>query len=111
MKSKAKRTLMQMGFSISNNGFTYIVDALEMIRKEPDIKFVAVYETISRKNKKAVRTVERAINWEIQNYYATCKVHPLLNATNTKTGQFPTKEFLMRLYLIVCNSNQKEGDE
>lgn len=111
MKSKAKRTMMQMGFSVSNCGFGYIVDALVMIHEEPDVKFGYMYEVIARRHKKHKSSVERAIRYEIENYYSTYKVHPVLDATNTKTGRYPVKEFLKRLYLIIYKPELAKEEE
>ena len=95
------RELMKMGFSVSNKGFEYMVDAIEMIHEEDgDVKFTVLYAQIARKHKKDQRAVERCIRWEVESYYKACESHPYLKADNTKSGMYPSKEVLARLYLI-----------
>lgn len=66
MRKKVGDALLRLGITPDLKGFNYIIDMVEMIDKEGDIKIIAGYEIVGKKHKSDGSKVERAIRHAIE---------------------------------------------
>ena len=93
--------LVNMGFYASHRGFTYILDALETLKKEgEDMKFTSIYHALAKRHETNPSSVERCMRHTITQYYQNCNVHPEL-VSNSQKGRFTNCEFVHRLFRII----------
>lgn len=55
--------LIKMGITPDLKGFRYTLDMVEILKKEPDIKILAAYEMVAKKNNTSGAKVERGIRY------------------------------------------------
>ena len=102
--------MMEMGFHISNNGFKYILDAVEVIHNINRIKMTGkggVYDTVAYANNTTAIRVERCIRTEIERYYNTNTNIPAMLAGDKDSGKLTNSEFLSRMTCILYSDNRE----
>ena len=65
MKSLTRRTLIQLGLSPNYNGFVAIVEAVDLLTKEPHLKVMAIYTIVGSRIGSTYSRVERNIRHAI----------------------------------------------
>lgn len=61
MRKKVGDALLQLGITPDLKGFNYIIDMVEMIDKEGNLKMMYFYEMVAKKNNSTASRVERAV--------------------------------------------------
>lgn len=66
MKSLTRRTLVQLGLSPNYKGFNAIVEAVDLLVKDPHLKITAVYKIVGSRIGSTYSRVERNIRHSIE---------------------------------------------
>ena len=108
-RKEIERKLMCMGFLAGNKGFGYIAEVMEHIHKDGGNiqKITVTYQEIAEKYGVACGTIERCIRHEIRCYYDQGSRHPLLADGVKGRTRLTNREFLARLYWIMCNEEKR----
>lgn len=61
MKSTTRRTLVQLGLSPNYKGFNAIVEAVDLLIKEPNLQITKIYEIVGSRTNSTYHRVERNI--------------------------------------------------
>lgn len=98
--------MINLGLKMSNKGFQYILDAIDIINKYNEMpKQMYLYEKIARVNNTTASRVERGIRHEIEIYYNTFNNIPKELIPNTDTGKLTCKEFITKLVYMFNRDN------
>lgn len=100
MRRRTEELLLRIGIYPNAAGFRYIVDAVEMLIKDPGIKLTALYDIVGNRNNSTGSRVERAIRYSSE----TCDVGLITPNTNRK---IKNSEFLA---LVALRVRQEEED-
>lgn len=100
MRRKTEELLLRLGIYPNAAGFHYIVDAVEILVKEPGIKLTALYDIVGSRNNSNGSRVERAIRYSS----GMCDVGLIAPNTNRK---IKNSEFLA---LVALRIRQEEED-
>lgn len=65
MKSLTRRTLVQLGLSPNYKGFNAIVEAVDLLNKDPHLKMTAIYQIVGSRIDSTYSRVERAIRHSV----------------------------------------------
>lgn len=104
---KLEAEMVKMGFHMSNSGFRYIVDAVELIvDSDWDGGMMNLYATVGEKHRKRAKNVERSIRHSIERMYDRDRGNrfPVEFTPDEDSGKLPAGEFLTRMALVM-----KEG--
>lgn len=101
--------MVQLGMNISNKGFQYLVDAVDIILNDGDVKQMYLYSIIADKYKTTATGVERCMRHEIQLYYDTHifsnEVPDELICNINRNGRLTCREFVYRL-AYMCSKDK-----
>lgn len=104
-RKRLESEMIKMGFHGTNNGFRYIIDAVELIIEEPfTFKVMWLYESIAKKNNSTRSRVERAMRHAIISMYNrldnASSIYAEL-APDPDKGHLPNSEFVARLAMLA----------
>ena len=93
--------MINLGLKISNSGFQYILDAIDIIKEYKDEipKQMYIYDKVAEINNVTATRVERCMRHEIKLYYDTFANIPKELTPNifSYTGRLTCKEFITKL--------------
>lgn len=83
IENKIRYELAFLGYNLSHNGTTYIIEAIKYIKFNPDKELEklekTIYPIISKKYKKSVNTIKCSINRATTYMYCQCEIERLKN--------------------------------
>lgn len=104
--TKCEKYLMNLGAPMSAKGFGYIVEAVDLIHKEPDLINKITRELLPRIADAYGTTwiaVERNIRKAIMDVYDRNANVPAMFVPDPQKGKLTNKEFLARLARVVSD--------
>lgn len=113
MRKKCEEILLKLGITPNVLAFTYIADAVEMIKSEP-CRITDMYEVIGKKRKSTGFRVERAIRnaiGKLDPYSKEFEEYIGANIVNEETGNITNSKFLYTLaYRLKEDESEKRRD-
>lgn len=101
MRKKVGDALLRLGITPDLKGFNYIIDMVDMIDKEGDIKIVNGYAIVGKKYNAEGSRVERAIRHAISKINTSSKEFDKYigaNAVNYEKGNITNSAFLYTMH-------------
>lgn len=90
-----RKKLLEYKIPVSNKGYTYLLEAVEMVYHEPDL-IKGLYVKLSDKHKDSVACVERAIRHSMECAWFKPEIQKLITHNLGFTTKPKSREFIAR---------------
>lgn len=110
IRTLTENALLELGGNPTNQGFLYIVDALEIIESDIEKQYhlMELYADIARKYRTKALIVERCIRYQKDEILYSCNSKILEQYFCSTRQKFSNGKFISTLYLRIDQQKRRE---